>query len=180
MFCIIIFQYQLRLKIIAYEFLHGKKPNLQLNEKWIGDALGNKKLNPRAQEFIDSVNLTTDCITHCYLIQQLIKCSHLTHTHIHTHIHTHTHTHTHSHSQMTAYQEVNGDKKRLYSCHVTKLNRRLKSDQWVLVLGEKHLYRLNSDYQLAKRGTIELEMITGLSISTGKDQTIVIHCVVSQ
>lgn len=80
---------------------------------------------------------------------------------------------------MTAYQEVNGDKKRLYSCHVTKLNRRLKSDQRVFVLGEKHLYRLNSDYQLAKRGTIELEMITGLSISTGKDQTIVIHCVVS-
>ena len=80
---------------------------------------------------------------------------------------------------MIAYQEVNGDKKRLYSCHVTKLNRRLKSDRRVFVLGEKHLYRLTTDYQLAKRGTIELEMITGLSISTGKDQTIVIHCVVS-
>ena len=80
---------------------------------------------------------------------------------------------------MTAYQEANGDKKRLYSCHVTKLNRRLKSDQRIFVLCDKHLYRLTRDYQLAKKGTIELEMITGLSISTGKDQTIVVHCVVS-
>ena len=89
-------------------------------------------------------------------------------------------THIHTLTQMTAYQEVNGDNKRLYSCHVTKLNRRLKSDQRVFVLCDKNLYRLTSDYQLAKRGTIELEMITGLSVSTGKDQTIVIHCVVSQ
>ena len=81
---------------------------------------------------------------------------------------------------MTAYQGVNGDTKRLYSCHVTKLNRRLKSDHRVFVLCDKHLYRLTTDYQLAKRGTIELEMITGLSISVGKDQAVVIHCVVSQ
>jgi hypothetical protein len=51
-----VFQYQLRIKTIAYEFLQGKKPNLQLGEKWIGDELGNRKLNPRAQEFIDSVS----------------------------------------------------------------------------------------------------------------------------
>ena len=52
-----VFQYQLRLKTIAYEFLHGKKSNLQLGEKWIGDELGNRKLNPRAQEFINSVSM---------------------------------------------------------------------------------------------------------------------------
>ena len=54
---VLLFQYQLRLKTIAYEFLHGKKPNLQLGEKWIGDELGNRKLNPRSQEFIDSVRM---------------------------------------------------------------------------------------------------------------------------
>ena len=60
-----VFQYQLRLKIIAYEFLHGKKPNLQLGEKWIENELGNRKLNPRAQEFINSVSMH-DTITYTW------------------------------------------------------------------------------------------------------------------
>lgn len=80
---------------------------------------------------------------------------------------------------MTAYQNLYGDKKRLYSCLVTKLNRRLKSNSRVFVLCDKHLYRLTNDYKLAKTGLIELEMVTGVSISTGCDQAIVLHCVVS-
>ena len=48
-------QYQLRLKTVAHEFLHGKKPNLQLGKKWIGDELGSRKINPRASEFINAV-----------------------------------------------------------------------------------------------------------------------------
>ena len=81
---------------------------------------------------------------------------------------------------METYQEVNGDRKRLYSCHVTKLNRRLRSNRRIFVLCDKHFYRLNEDYSLAKKGMIELEMVTGVSISTENDQAIVLHCVVSR
>ena len=63
---VLLFQYQLRLKTIAYEFLHGKKPNLQLGEKWIGDELGNRKLNPRAQEFINSVGMHDIIVIMCF------------------------------------------------------------------------------------------------------------------
>ena len=56
----------MRLKTIAYEFLHGKKPNLQLGEKWIGDELGNRKLNPRAQEFINSVGMHDIIVIMCF------------------------------------------------------------------------------------------------------------------
>ena len=80
---------------------------------------------------------------------------------------------------MTLYQELYGDKKRLYSCHVTKLNRHLKSHSRVFVLCDKHFYRLTGDYRLAKKGRVDLEMVTGISISTGSDQTLVVHCVVS-
>ena len=81
--------------------------------------------------------------------------------------------------QMTTYQVVNGDKKLLYSCHVTKLNRHLKHNHRIFVLCDKHLYRLTDDYSLAKKGIVDLEMVTGLSISTGIDQTVVLHCAVS-
>ena len=80
---------------------------------------------------------------------------------------------------MSVYQDVNGDTERLYSSHVTKLNRHLKANRRVLVLCDKHLYHLTSDYQLSKRSMIEVDMITGISISTGNDQAMVIHCVVS-
>ena len=81
---------------------------------------------------------------------------------------------------MTEYQDLYGDKQRLYSCYVNKLNRRMKSNARIFVLCDKHIYRLTSDYQLAKKGTIELDMITGLSISSANDQTLVIHCVVRE
>ena len=56
----------------------------------------------------------------------------------------------------------------------------MKSNARIFVLCDKHIYRLTSDYQLAKKGTIELDMITGLSISSANDQTLVIHCVVRE
>lgn len=80
---------------------------------------------------------------------------------------------------MTEYQDLNGDRLRIYSCHVTKLNRHMGGDPRVFVLCDKHIYRLTRDYHHSKKAPIELEQIVGLSVSPGNDQALVVHCVVS-
>lgn len=79
---------------------------------------------------------------------------------------------------MKGYQSLNGDKERLYSAHVTKLNRSMKADARVYVLCDLHFYRLDSSNQMKKKPPVNLGEITGMSISPGSDQAIVIHCVV--
>ena len=81
---------------------------------------------------------------------------------------------------MMAYQNLNKDNKRLYSAHVTKLNRSMKPDSRIYVLCDLHLYRLGPNYKMTKKAPVELGQITGMSISPGMDQAIVIHCVVSK
>ena len=84
------------------------------------------------------------------------------------------------HFQMTGYQDLNGDRQRLYSCHVIKLNRHMRPNPRVLVLCDKHLYWLKSNYQFSNKAPVELDQITGLSLSPGSDQALVVHCVVSE
>lgn len=78
---------------------------------------------------------------------------------------------------MSAYQSLNGDMKRLFSCNVIKLNRKEKPDHRAFVLCDRHLYRLDGiSFKLTKKAPIPLEDVTGLSISPGNDQALVIHC----
>ena len=81
--------------------------------------------------------------------------------------------------QMRTFQDLNKDTQLLYSAHVTKLNRSLKPDPRIYVLCDLHFYRLDGNYKLKKKAPIELGQITGISISPGSDQALVIHCVVS-
>lgn len=78
---------------------------------------------------------------------------------------------------LTGYQTINKDNYRLYSAHVTKLSRAMKPYQRVYVLCDLHFYRLNGSYKLGKKPPVELGQITGISISPGNDQSLVIHCV---
>ena len=77
---------------------------------------------------------------------------------------------------MTEYQDLNGDRQRLYSGHVTKLNRHRRGDLRVVVLCDKHLYLLQTNLNSSKKRPMELEQIVGLSISPGNDHALVIHC----
>lgn len=81
---------------------------------------------------------------------------------------------------MTGYQDLNGDRQRLYSCHVIKLNRHMRPNPRVFILCDKHLYWLKSSYQFSNKAPVELGQITGLSVSPGSDQALVVHCVVSE
>ena len=81
---------------------------------------------------------------------------------------------------MTAYQDLNKETKRLYSAHVTKLNRKNRPNARVLALCDHNLYRLDSNFTITKKGPIALEDVVGISISPGTDQALVIHCSVSE
>ena len=71
--------------------------------------------------------------------------------------------------------DLNGDRQRLYSSHVIKLNRHRKSDARVLVLCDRYIYLLHKNYQSSKKSPIEVDKVKGLSISPGDDQALVIH-----
>lgn len=78
---------------------------------------------------------------------------------------------------MSAYQSINGDTKRLYSCYIIKLNRKEKPDPRVFALCDHYLYRLDvHSFRLTKKAPISLEDVTGFSISPGNDQALVFHC----
>ena len=78
--------------------------------------------------------------------------------------------------QMSGYQSLNGDTKRIYSTYVTKLNRKNRPDSRIYVLCDHHLYRLDTSFKISRRAPIPLGDIKGMSISPGNDQALVIHC----
>jgi myosin-1 len=77
---------------------------------------------------------------------------------------------------MIAIQNLNKDNTRLYSARVVKLSRSLKSSKRVYVLCDLHLYRLYEDYSMKKKAPIDIGDILAISLSSGPDQAIVIHC----
>ena len=50
----------------------------------------------------------------------------------------------------------------------------------VYVLCDLHLYRLYEDYSMKKKAPIDIGDILAISLSSGPDQAIVIHCAVSR
>ncbi|XP_041029601.1 unconventional myosin-Id isoform X2 [Carcharodon carcharias] len=63
----------------------------------------------------------------------------------------------------------------LFSSHVRKINRFNKSEDRAIFITDRHLYKLDplKQYQVMK--TIPLYNVTGVSVSTGKDQLVVFH-----
>ena len=80
---------------------------------------------------------------------------------------------------MAAYQNLSGDSKRFYSGQVIKLNRKNRPNSRVFVLGDRHLYKLDSNFVLTRKGPIDYEDVVSISLSPGSEQSVVIHCSVS-
>ena len=79
---------------------------------------------------------------------------------------------------MKAFENLNADTNRLYSASVIKFSRSGKADKRVYALCDLHLYRLDENYTMKAKGPIELGAIKSISMGPGKDQTLVLHCVV--
>jgi hypothetical protein len=77
---------------------------------------------------------------------------------------------------MAAYQNLSGDSKRFYSGHVTKLNRKNRPNARIIVLGDRNLYRLDTNFVLTRKGPVDYEEIVGMSVTPGNEQALVIHC----
>lgn len=64
----------------------------------------------------------------------------------------------------------------LFSSYVTKFNRFNKVAERVLVISDKYLFKLDCNKFKNMKEGIELGNLTGVSITPGRDQLIVLHC----
>ncbi|XP_043911174.1 unconventional myosin-Id [Protopterus annectens] len=63
----------------------------------------------------------------------------------------------------------------LFSSHVRKVNRFNKVQNRAILLTDRHLYKMDSSHQYKVMRTIPLYNVTGVSVSSGKDQLVVFH-----
>ncbi|XP_020934838.1 unconventional myosin-Ig isoform X2 [Sus scrofa] len=63
----------------------------------------------------------------------------------------------------------------LFSSHVRKVNRFNKSRDRALLLTDRHLYKLEPGRQYRVMRTVPLDAVTGLSVTSGRDQLVVVH-----
>ncbi|XP_049645584.1 unconventional myosin-Ig [Suncus etruscus] len=63
----------------------------------------------------------------------------------------------------------------LFSCHVRKVNRFSKRRDRALLLTDRHLYKLEPGRQYRVMRALPLDMVTGLSVTSGQDQLVVLH-----
>jgi len=76
---------------------------------------------------------------------------------------------------ITPLMEREGDTKVVFSSRIYKLNTKGKQDERILVITDKHLYRLDPKSFKLHKTPVPLEQVTGFSISAGEDQAVVIH-----
>ena len=81
--------------------------------------------------------------------------------------------------QMRTLSTLNREQRTFYSAVVEKLNRSLKTDRRIFVVTERRFYRMDENFQMKKKRPMDIEHVTGISLSSGVDQGIVIHCPVS-
>ncbi len=81
--------------------------------------------------------------------------------------------------QMRTLSTLNREQRTFYSAVVEKLNRSLKTDRRIFVVTERRFYRMDENFQMKKKRPMDIEHVTGISLSAGVDQGIVIHCPVS-
>ncbi|XP_074053791.1 unconventional myosin-Ig [Macrotis lagotis] len=77
--------------------------------------------------------------------------------------------------QLKTLQEKDGFKNVLFSSHVRKINRFNKSRDRALLLTDKHLYKLEPNKQYRVMRAVPLSHVTGLSVTSGQDQLVVLH-----
>ncbi|KAM7120952.1 unconventional myosin-Ig isoform 2-T2 [Molossus nigricans] len=63
----------------------------------------------------------------------------------------------------------------LFSSHVRKVNRFNKSRDRALLLTDRHLYKLEPSRQYRVMRSVPLDSVTGLSVTSGRDQLVVLH-----
>ncbi|KAM9101123.1 unconventional myosin-Ig [Sarcophilus harrisii] len=77
--------------------------------------------------------------------------------------------------QLKNLQEKDGFRNVLFSSHVRKINRFNKSRDRALLLTDKHLYKLEPSKQYRVMRAVPLSHVTGLSVTSGQDQLVVLH-----
>uniref|UniRef100_H3ATP1 Unconventional myosin-Id n=1 Tax=Latimeria chalumnae TaxID=7897 RepID=H3ATP1_LATCH len=63
----------------------------------------------------------------------------------------------------------------LFSCHVRKINRFNKAENRAIFITDRHLYKMDPAKQYKVMKSIPLYSVTGISVSSGKDQLVVFH-----
>ncbi|XP_077482186.1 unconventional myosin-Id [Stigmatopora argus] len=63
----------------------------------------------------------------------------------------------------------------LFACNVRKINRFHKSEDRVVLITDRHLYKMDPLKQYKPMKSIPLYNVTGMSVSPGKDQLVVFH-----
>ncbi|EPQ18077.1 Myosin-Ig [Myotis brandtii] len=63
----------------------------------------------------------------------------------------------------------------LFSSHVRKVNRFNKRRDRALLLTDRHLYKLEPGRQYRVMRAVPLDLVTGLSVTSGRDQLVVLH-----
>ncbi|KAL6037560.1 hypothetical protein STEG23_004879 [Scotinomys teguina] len=77
--------------------------------------------------------------------------------------------------QLKALREKDGFGTVLFSSHVRKVNRFRKSRDRALLLTDRHLYKLEPGRQYRVMRAVPLDAVTGLSVTSGQDQLVVLH-----
>ncbi|XP_072510343.1 unconventional myosin-Ig [Notamacropus eugenii] len=77
--------------------------------------------------------------------------------------------------QLKNLQEKDGFRNVLFSSHVRKVNRFNKNRDRALLLTDKHLYKLEPNKQYRVMRAVPLSHVTGLSVTSGQDQLVVLH-----
>ncbi|XP_074139161.1 unconventional myosin-Ig [Sminthopsis crassicaudata] len=77
--------------------------------------------------------------------------------------------------QLKNLKEKDGFRNVLFSSHVRKINRFNKSRDRALLLTDKHLYKLEPSKQYRVMRAVPLSHVTGLSVTSGQDQLVVLH-----
>uniref|UniRef100_A0A8I6A051 Myosin IG n=1 Tax=Rattus norvegicus TaxID=10116 RepID=A0A8I6A051_RAT len=77
--------------------------------------------------------------------------------------------------QLKALREKDGFGTVLFSSHVRKVNRFRKRRDRALLLTDRHLYKLEPGRQYRVMRAVPLDAVTGLSVTSGRDQLVVLH-----
>ncbi|XP_060488034.2 unconventional myosin-Ig isoform X1 [Panthera onca] len=77
--------------------------------------------------------------------------------------------------RLKALREKDGFGTVLFSSHVRKVNRFNKRQDRALLLTDRHLYKLDPGRQYRVMRTVPLALVTGLSVTSGRDQLVVLH-----
>ncbi|XP_021066845.1 unconventional myosin-Ig [Mus pahari] len=77
--------------------------------------------------------------------------------------------------QLKVLREKDGFGSVLFSSHVRKVNRFRKSRDRALLLTDRHLYKLEPGRQYRVMRAVPLDAVTGLSVTSGRDQLVVLH-----